>query len=361
MSFLKNFRPRSIQVQLAAIIVGIPVALLIANIDYRDIAKAWKIYVPASYLLLLATFVIGEARTTRLSAKRWLNIPIINISVQPSEFLKLAFILSFAYHVYKTQDKLNHPVNILLLCVHALIPIALVQLQGDSGTALMFACIFLAMLFIAGIKAVYIIVAGVASPVIVLLAWNFLLSEMQKRRFLAILEPASTNADSTIFQQSRAALAIGSGKLTGNGIFSDSHVYVPEIHNDFIFAFIGDALGFLGCLAVIAVITLLCTKLLYNCVSAKDKQGQIICAGVFAMIFFQSAINIGMCLSILPVIGNSLPFISSGGSSILANYIGIGLALSVYKHTERRKVADNFLPINGYPVIEWRPRDIGKY
>jgi rod shape determining protein RodA len=116
------------------------------------------------------------------------------------------------------------------------------------------------------------------------------------------------------------------------------------MHNDFIFAFLADALGFLGCAAVILVFLLIGIKMLISCGAANDKQGQVICAGIFAMIFGQSVINICMTLSLLPVIGNSLPFLSSGGSFVLANFIGIGLVLSVYKHTKKRHKVENFLP-----------------
>lgn len=337
----------SLNSQIIAAVLGIVSALIIANIDYRAIANKWKIYVPLSYMFLFATFLFGVATPERPDAKRWFIIPGINMSVQPSEFLKLAFILSFAYHAHKTQEKFNHPLNILLLCVHAVIPVALVQYQGDSGTALMFALIFLTMIFMAGLKWVYLLAAAVSIPTAIPIVWNFVLSNMQKRRILSLIGRSEADALGDYYQQSRAALAITSGGRTGNGLFYDAHTYVPEIHNDFIFAFIGDALGIIGCLAVTAVILMINVKILINCAAAQDKQGQIICAGVFAMIFFQSIVNIAMCLSLLPVIGNSLPFVSSGGSSVLANYLGIGLVLSVYKHTNRRRVVENFLPNKG--------------
>lgn len=338
----KKLTSRSIMVQGIALTIGIIAALILANINYRSLTDKWKIYVPISYLFLLSTFVFGVSTEARKEAVRWIIIPGINISAQPSEFLKLAFILSFAYHVHKTQEKFNHPLNILLLCVHAAIPVVLVQVQGDSGTALMFLFIFLSMMFVAGIKWTYITAALIAVPVIIPVAWTFLLSPMQKDRILAMLGQSAT--DDIYYQQRYAARAIASGKLTGNGIFSETHTYVPEMHNDFIFSFIADSLGFLGCVAVIAVIALIAVKILFNSGVANDKQGQLICAGVFAMIFAQSVINICMCMSLLPVIGNSLPFVSSGGSSVLANFIGIGLVLSVYKHTKRKQKVENFLP-----------------
>jgi rod shape determining protein RodA len=340
---------RSIMIQGIATGLGAVFAVILANINYRALADKWKIYVPAAYLFMLSTFVFGVGTSVSPEDKRWLIIPGINMSVQPSEFLKLAFILSFAYHVYKTQDRFNHPLHIFLLCLHALIPVALVQIQGDSGTALMFLLIFLSMMFVAGIKWIYIAVALVAVPAILPVVWAFLLSDAQRNRFLALLGQSAS--DAAYYQQYQAALAVASGKLTGAGLFSPSIVYVPEMHNDFIFAFVANATGFLGCAAVFLVIALIGGKMLLNTGYANDKQGQLICAGVFAMFFGQSVINICMCLSLLPVIGNSLPFLSSGGSFVLTNYMGIGLVMSVYKHTKRKPKVESFLPKGEQPVI----------
>jgi rod shape determining protein RodA len=335
---------RNILMQGVALIVGMVLAIVLANINYRAIVNKWYFHVPLFYIFFLSTFLFGVGTPARPDDKRWLIVPGINMSVQPSEFLKLAFILSFAYHVYRTRDKFNHPLNIFLLCVHAFIPVALVQVQGDSGTALMFLLIFLSMMFVAGIKWIYMAIAAVGLPAMVPLVWRFVLNDWQQERILSVIGQSSADIDRYYHQQFRSAEAIASGGLTGNGIFNPSPTYVPEMHNDFIFAFLADALGFLGCAAVILAITLTGAKTLVNCGMANDKQGQVICAGIFAMIFGQSVVNICMTLSLLPVIGNSLPFLSSGGSFVLANFLGIGLVMSVYKHTKRKQKVESFLP-----------------
>jgi rod shape determining protein RodA len=332
----------------AALALGIVLALILANINYRALVDKWALYVPAAYLVFLATFLWGVAPPGRPDAIRWLIVPIpgtTGVSIQPSEFLKLAFIITFAFHAYKTQERFNRPLNIILMLIHAAVPVVLVQLQGDSGTALMFAVIFLSMMFVAGIKWYYMAGAVATVPAVAYILWEFVLSEMQQNRVLGLLgqAPADGSADPT-FQPRLAAAAIAGGGMTGNGIFNPSPAYVPEMHNDFIFAFIADSLGFLGCAAVIAVITALGARILFVCGAAGEKQGQVICAGVFAMIFGQSALNICMVMSLLPVIGNSLPFISSGGSFVLANFLGIGLVMSVHKHTKKRVKTESFLP-----------------
>ena len=331
--------------QVIAIMLGIFAALVIANVDYRVLMERWAFHVPFFYIVFLSTFIFGVGTPARPDDKRWLIIPGIG-SIQPSELLKVAFIISIAYHIYKTHDKFNHPGHIALLIVHALIPVGLIQMQGDSGTAMMFALIFIAMMFVAGIKWYYLTGALVIIPAVAPVLWMFVLKDWQRNRILALFgqAPLVEGGNDPTWQPQRAAEAIAAGGLTGNGIFNPSPAYVPEMHNDFIFSFIANALGFLGCAAVLLVISYIGAKTIYNCATANDKQGRVICAGVFVMLFGQSVFNICMNLSLLPVIGNALPFLSSGGSSVLGSFMGVGLVMSVYKHTKRRVKVESFLP-----------------
>lgn len=163
---------------------------------------------------------------------------------------------------------------------------------------------------------------------------TYVVNPDQKQRILALFDP---NADllGGLYQQYNAKLAIGSGQIWGKGLFGVSHQYVPEVHNDFILAFIGESFGYVGCLAVIALFGALCCKMLHNARRAEDSLGRLICVGVFTLISAQVFVNVGMCLMVLPVIGITLPFLSAGGSSVLAIYLGLGLVLSVYMHTSR--------------------------
>ena len=128
---------------------------------------------------------------------------------------------------------------------------------------------------------------------------------------------------------------LGSGQTFGKGVFSDHFTYVYAIENDLVFAHIGQALGFAGCTAALLLLTAICGKILLNIRSSRDYLGSSIAAGVFAMIFFQSALNIGMVLGVLPVIGVTLPFFSQGGSSLAASCLAVGLVLSVYAQSRR--------------------------
>ncbi len=321
---------RSIFVQLAAVALGLGAALVISQVDYDTIAGLWKLYLPLCYGLVLATFVVGEARG---DDQAWITIG--GFSLQPSEFLKIGFILAFALHLSKVEGQVNDLRQLVLLCAHGGAPVLLIHLQGDDGSALMIGLIFLSMLFAAGLSWRYIAAAAGAAVVVAPLAWLFLFTEDQRSRFLIMLDPQSDPLGYGL-QQLNGLLAIGSGQLQGSGLFSAEHVYVPEIRNDFIFAFVGNSMGFLGCLLVISLLTGLCCRLLVNAFHARDPLGRYICVGAFAMVAFQAVFNIGMCLSVLPVIGITLPFLSSGGTSVLALYTVMGLVINVNMHSSTK-------------------------
>ncbi len=325
---------RQFWVQCIAVTLGFVAVNIIAQVDYHFWAKMWKIYLPILYGLVLLTFFIGMQRLGA-DDKAWLPIPGLDITVQPSEFLKIGFILSFALHLSKVQERIHQPLHILLIVLHGAFPILLIHLQGDDGTAFMFGLIFLAMVFVAGIQWRYVAAAFGAVALAAPIVWAYILSADQKMRIINVLNPSEADIQGGGYQQYHGMLSIGSGGLWGKGLFTQAGHYhfVPEIHNDFIFAFIGEALGFMGCLAIIVVFIAILAKLLYNVHAAADPLGQFICAGVFAMIAFQAILNIGMCLSILPVIGITLPFLSAGGSSVLAIYLGIGLVVCVMRHS----------------------------
>lgn len=328
------FSPRSnmLLVQIAAFVIGAAAVVMISKFDYHLLAKMWKLYLPAVLALVLLTFFVGAQRGGA-DDRAWLLLPG-GLSLQPSEFLKLAFILIFALHIFAVGDRLNRPLNVLLLCLNGAWPVLLIHIQGDDGSALIFFVIFLAMIFCGGL-AWYYMVAGlgiIAAAVPVM--WNFILNADQKQRIEALINPGSDPLGIEL-QQNQARISIGSGQLFGRGLFADSYNYVPEIQNDFIFSFIGEALGFVGCLAVFALFVLLFARILVIARRAADPLGRLICIGVFAMLAAQLLLNLGMNLGVLPVIGVTLPFFSSGGSSLVTVSASIGLVMSVAVHSEK--------------------------
>ncbi len=320
--------------QALAAALGLGVSLIIAAWDYRKFSKLWFIYFPLMVGLTCLTFTsLGRSGLEGADDKAW--IALGSITVQPAEFLKLAFILSFSYHCHKTKNFFNNPLNILLLCVHAAIPIGLVMAQGDDGTAVVFIVMFLAMLFTAGISWKYILGAGILSPIAVWFMWTHYLQPVHKNRILAIINPEKYATEDVLYQTNLAKIALGSGQVRGKGLFGGEYTYVPVCHNDFIFSYYGQTLGFIGCLGLVILLGLICLRILGNSLRSGDGLGRFICVGVFAYLFSQSVLNIGMVMGVTPVIGITLPFISAGGTSMLASTVSIGLVMSVHFHSAR--------------------------
>lgn len=331
---------RNVFIQGISACIGVSCAALISLIDYEDLAKMWKLHVPVCYALLLLTFFIGTGAAERPDDKRWLQVPGINISFQPAELLRISFILAFAYHVFLVREHINHPLYLAGLLAHGITPAVLLHFQGDDGSALIFAVIMVCMLFSAGISWKYVFGALAATLVSLPVIWNFILNEFQRQRILALYYRSAEDVQGYFYQQYWALVAFAFGGRGGRGIFDVPHTYVPEMHNDFIFSFLGECMGFVGCLFVIGVMVALWLKILICAGRARDMFGQMICIGVFAMLSFQSVINIGMNISVLPVIGNTLPFLSYGGSSVATSYFGIGLVLSVSMHSSKSIFSD---------------------
>lgn len=327
---------RQWKIQLLATVIGLAAALIIAAINYRFLVKLWWLYLPVSLIPVLLLFTPLGVGVEGADDIGWLDLGFVQF--QPSEILKVAFIMSFSFHLYKVGNRLNEPLNMLLLCVHGLFPVGIIMLQGDDGSAMVFLFMFLVMLFSAGVSWKYMLAAGISIPVIGYAAWNYVMQPHQLKRFMVLFDKELQQSEllGIYYQQWLGKKALGSGQLTGLGLFgSDKYTYVSEIDTDFIFSYIGMTLGFVGCLAVITVLALLCVKILSCAGSSADNLGRFICIGVFAMVLFHSIINIGMVLAVVPVIGIPLPFLSAGGTSVISLYTAIGLILSVMAHRRR--------------------------
>ncbi|MCM1166179.1 MAG: FtsW/RodA/SpoVE family cell cycle protein [Lachnospiraceae bacterium] len=326
--------------QIAAAIIGVAASFVISLFDYKFIAKVWYIYAPVAVILqLLVWSPIGVQRDDDVA---WIQIGGKNgVTIQPSEILKFVFIITLALHISKLGDKLNSIPHLLLLCAHGLFPTALIIVQGDAGSALVFLFIFIVMLFMGGISWKYIAVAIAAVPPVVYVAWNYIMKDHHRMRFLLLFDEELQQKEilNTYYQQYQGKIGLGMGQLTGIGFDfqAENHIDIPEIYNDFVFSFIGMTMGFIGCMAVVIALAALCLKLLSNASGASDPLGKLICSGVFALVLFHCIINIGMVLSVVPVIGIPLPFISTGGTSMIMMHAYMGLVLSVSAHKEKAK------------------------
>ena len=333
---------RQFFVQLLSVCIGVAVAIVISLFDYKTFAntRVLPIYLILSILLLGITYFFGYA-PDGTDNKAWISLPF-GMSLQVSELIKIFLIISFSTHVAALdKQEINRPLNVLLLALHGLAPAAVVMvLQRDLGTCIILACVFLAMLFAAGVKLRYFAISGLfiaaASPLI----WFFGLSEYQRERFTIILNLESEPLGRG-YQQLQALRAIGSGGITGYGYLNGPKTQagsVPKAYNDFIFSVAGEELGMIGCLVICAVLLAIVIRIIRVSTLVHDRQGSIICAGVFGMFTSQIIINLGMCLALLPVIGVTLPFFSAGGTSLICLYLGVGLVLSVYKNRNKRQL-----------------------
>ena len=327
---------RQWRINALAAAVGIAAAMVISAIDYKFIARIWFVYAPITLILVLLLFTPLGRGVEGADDIGWLNLGFMQF--QPSELLKIAFILTFAAHLSKVGSRLNEPLNMLLLCAHGAVPVFIIMKQGDDGSALVFISIFVIMLFAAGISWQYIIAALIAVPALIWFAWNYLMQPYQIKR-IQILWDTQMQQDEILgiyMQQYLGKKALGSGGITGLGLFgSDNYTYVPELDTDFIFSYIGMTLGFVGCLLTAVMLAVICLKCLSVASAAKDTLGRLICIGVFAVFFSHSIINIGMDLGVMPVIGIPLPLISAGGTSAISMYAAAGLVMSVYSHRHK--------------------------
>lgn len=328
-------------VQVIAITLGYLGAILFTLVDYREITNYWYIVAGFCLFLIIYTQIKGIAVTSSggIHAKAWIDLGVTTF--QPSELVKIGFILTFAKHIstLKERDLLKSFPQIALLACHAAVPIVLVHFQGDDGTAIIFFFMFIAMSFGAGVQLRYFAAVFSAIAVAFPLAWKYVLADYQKQRFLITYRLDSPNLGSEVqgygWQQIQGRLSIGSGGLFGRGLFNSPRVnkgLVPVQQSDFIFSVAGEQLGFVGCILIILLIFLLLLKTLRIARKSGDDMGSTICFGFFGMIAAQALFNLGMCLNLLPVMGVTLPFFSAGGSSAACLYLGFGLVLNVHMH-----------------------------
>lgn len=319
------------QIQLVAMGLGIVAAIAISYIDYRKLVKLWWIFIPLSMAFVALTFTSLGVERDGADDRAW--IQIFGISMQPSEVMKLAFILSFAYHLSRDEEDMNKPIHMLLLLAHAAVPVGVVVLQGDYGTAIVFAAIFTFMLISADISWKYIVAAPFAAAAAIAVMWFNFLSSFHKERILILFHPG-TDPENIEYQQDLGLVALQSGGVFGKGIFAGlkEYIYVPELHNDFIFAHAGQVFGFVGAIGILIVLAYICLKVFADSRVTRDRLGRFICMGAFGLFFTHCVMNIGMVMKVAPVIGVPLPFISGGGTAMASMYAIIGLVLSTYSH-----------------------------
>lgn len=335
---VRSARPDFMNNQIMGVILGLAAMAVISLIDYKWILNLyWPLY--AVNLILLAAIWIPVLGVNVNGATRWLNLGFIQF--QPSDMTKILMILFFARFLSDREQNINTP-KVILQAVGLIAPsLLMIHEQPNLSTTICIAALFCVLLFLAGLSYKFV---GAVLAVTVPLAALFLfiavqpnqpiLQDYQQERILAWLEPEKY-ADDESYQQLNSVMAIGSGQLSGKGYNNDetnsvkNGNFVLEPQTDFIFAIIGEELGFVGCCAVIFLILLIVVDCILIGLKAKDTGGRIICGGMAALIGIQSFINISVATLILPNTGLSLPFVSYGLTSVVCFFMGIGFVLNV--------------------------------
>lgn len=312
--------------QLKSFIFSLAIMIVVILIDYRTIGNLSKyIYIVTVILLFLVHTPLG---TSRMGAQRWLNLGFGVI--QPSEFAKLAIIVTFAKMLENRTGKLNTFKDLILPVLHVGLPFLLIVTQPDLGTSLVFLFIAFMMMFAAGLNFKLILKMAVIGICSVPILWQFL-RDYQKNRLLTFMNPESDiTGDGYHVYQSK--ISIGSGGFKGKGLYKGTqnmYKFLPERHTDFIFSVVGEEFGFIGAVFLLTLYGILLLRCVYLAKNAKDDFGSYIIIGVSSMFLFHILVNVGMTMGIMPVTGLPLPFMSYGGSSMLTNMIGIGLILNV--------------------------------
>lgn len=322
---------------IVSVVGGIIIAVAVSNIDYEIISKLWPIIAAGCAGLMIFTFFFGVAPSARQDARSWLDLKIFYF--QPSELLKVGFIISFSYHLDLVRDKINKIKTIIPLVIHGAIPVGLVLLTGDAGSALIFLMMFIGMLFFARVNIGYFVAGICAIIVAFVFAWKFkIINGIQRTRILALFYPEQYK--DAMYQQTNGKIAMGSGGLFGQGYLQGDMTQrgmVPENQNDMILTVAGEELGFIGAIAVICILGFLVMRVIKCGLSSRDNVGYLMCSGIAVMLFSQVVVNVGMELSLLPCIGITLPLFSAGGSSSICIYLALGIEFSVYRFSRMPK------------------------
>ena len=336
--FLDTYR--HVILQGAAAVIGIALYFLASMVDVTELVKKWKwiFLFNIGFILLLKT-PLGEEVNGNLA---WLDIPLLPVNIQPAEFVKLTFIILLAYQLVWLQDNqdLKSTRSILMLGAHlAAVAGLYCVVSSDMGSTLVYAFAFAAMAFAAGTAIRWFVIALTGGGIAFYLLWELdKIPEYMKDRFRVVADHSYRPLNEG-WHQTRSLLALGGGKVTGQGLFNGTQTQsefsgsLPYRHTDFIFSVIGEELGMLGCLLALALLAAIVIRCLMTASLAKSRMEAYICVGMAATLIFQTVSNVGMCLFIMPVIGLTLPFFSYGGSSILTLFLAMGIVSGIRSRT----------------------------
>lgn len=306
--------------------IGLTAMLMIAFIEYRYFVDfAYPVYI-ATVLLLIFVLIYGFITS---GAQRWVKLG--GLTFQPSEFVKISFILVLAKIFQRSPGRQGYSLRHLPFPFFLLfLPMALILKQPDLGTAIILLLVFLSILVFVKVRWSSLLTLGAIGVSLLPLIWRFL-KDYQKRRIITFFNPDLDPLGAS-YHLIQSKIAVGSGGILGKGFMKGTQSrlgFLPEQHTDFIFSALGEEWGLIGCFVVVSLYFLLILWGLRIAIGSKDRYGAILSFGVVAMLFWHSFINIGMVLGLMPVVGVPLPLLSYGGSFLLSTLIGVGLLLNV--------------------------------
>jgi rod shape determining protein RodA len=316
--------------QVATAAIGLVLLLLMASFDYRFL-KVYAGFIYAGTVLALVLVRVPVLGSSAAGAQRWFELP--GLQITPSEFAKIGLIVMLAASLSELKHTVPTVQDVIRLCAVAVVPLVLVFIQPDIGTSIVMVAVAAGMFLVAGVSGKQL--AALVVICVVLIAAGFQLGvvkDYQLDRIRAFLDRENTPAD-VRYNLDQAEIAVGSGGLLGQGYLHGRQTtldYVPEQHTDFIFTVVGEEFGFLGAAVVLALYALLLWRTIRIAFLSKDAFGTYLATGIAIMFAIQMFVNVGMVIGIMPITGIPLPFLSYGGSSMLASFIGIGILLNVH-------------------------------
>ncbi|MDM8521498.1 rod shape-determining protein RodA [Anaerolineales bacterium HSG6] len=304
--------------------IGLALLFFVAAIDYRYYLSFYKIFYVVMLIFLGTLFIAAELTAGTL---RWLDFTLF--PVQPSELAKIIVIIVSAKIMADRDGHMNRIHSLIVTFLLVLPPLILIYMQPDLGTTIIMGVTWFIMALMAGISMFHVALLGAGGLLFLPIVW-LTMADYQRERVYLFIDP--TSDPDAYFNIEQALISIGSGEMVGKGfsIGTQNQLHFLRVrHTDFIFSVIGEELGFIGSILLFGLIILLIWRIMRAADLASDPFGRLICIGVAAVIFFQSFVNLGVNLGIMPVTGTPLPFVSYGGSSLFAFLISIGLVQSV--------------------------------
>ncbi|MBE6598763.1 MAG: rod shape-determining protein RodA [Ruminococcaceae bacterium] len=318
--------------QLVSMAMGILCMGVVSMIDYDSLISKMKyVFFFVSIGLIIAVILFGSGERGNAN---WIAIPGLPFYIQPTEFAKVTYIICFALHIDRLKPKINHPLSVLQLGIHAMIIIGLVLLSGDLGMALVYIAIAAFMLFSSGMSLWYFALIGAVAVIAFPFIWNYM-PLYQQQRILVGFNPDLDPLDKG-WQAIASRRCIIAGGFRGAGFDGGSQYFsLSQGQSDFLFSVMAEKFGFIGTFAYIVLIVLLVVRILMIAWHTRKTYASYICMGMAGMLIAQTVENIGMCLAMLPVVGITLPFFSYGGSSMLSMYICMGVVQSISTHNRK--------------------------